>query len=327
MTCRLILLCLLGCLLSGLPAQAFDGIDVDRYGVDLASGYRSDQLEWSVAGNRSGGNPNILSELIWEDVEVFQVKAGLWVELKPLPYVARNSLVLVKLSAGKILDGDVRDSDYAGDNRADEWSRSVNKADSGFVFDLSGAWGPKFFIDSVDGLTVTPLLGYGFNMQSLSMTGGEQTVSEPGLAPSRFNPPPPLGHIPGLDSSYTAHWYGPWVGMNADYRISDKFNLGVELGYHVIEFFAQADWNLRQDFDHPVSFEHEADGRGVVVDVSGRYQLSERWSCLLNINIQDWKTESGTDRTYFSDGSIGSSRLNRVEWDSYSIMAGLSYLF
>ena len=40
----------------------------------LSAGYRQDDLDWSIAGNDNGENPNILSELTWEDVESYQVK-------------------------------------------------------------------------------------------------------------------------------------------------------------------------------------------------------------------------------------------------------------
>jgi Protochlamydia outer membrane protein len=307
-------------------ALASEGV-VEGAGVEFTAGFRSDQLEWNISGDRGGNNPNILSELAWKDIETFQLRSNGWIELDKIPYLRKQSVFLANLSIGKILDGDVRDSDYADDNRTNEWSRSVNSADSGFVIDLSGAWGPRLEIEQIKGLVLTPVVGYGFNVQALSMTDGVQVVSEPSLTPSRFDNPHPMGPIPGLDSSYTAYWYGPWLGLNASYQFNNKIDLTVGFEYHIVELFAQADWNLRPEFDHPVSFEHEADGTGIVWNFQGEYSVDDRWSVLLSGQIQRWKTESGIDRTYLADGTVGLSRLNGVEWESYELVSGIQYRF
>lgn len=307
-------------------ALASEGV-VEGAGVELTAGYRSDQLEWNISGDRGGNNPNILSELVWKDLETFQLCSKGWIEIDKIPYLGKKSTFLANLSIGKILDGDVRDSDYADDNRTNEWSRSVNRADSGFVIDISGAWGPRIEIEQIKGLVLTPVVGYGFNMQALSMTDGVQVVSEPSITPSRFDSPHPIGPIAGLDSSYTAYWYGPWLGLNATYQFNNKIDLTVGFEYHIVELFAQADWNLRPEFYHPVSFEHEADGTGIVWNLKGEYSVDDRWSVLLSGQIQSWKTESGIDRTYLADGTVGLSRLNGVEWESYELVSGIQYRF
>lgn len=327
MTCRGLFLAFVLLTLICSSAFAIEGVVVEGSGIELTAGYRSDQLEWNIAGDRGGNNPNILSELTWEDIETFQLQTDSWIELGKIPYFEKKSIVLTSISVGKIIDGDVRDSDYAQDNRGNEWSRSVNRADTGFVVDLSGAWGPVIDIGQIKGLVLTPVVGYGFNMQALSMTDGKQVVSEPSLTPSDFNAPHPVGAIRHLDSSYTAYWYGPWFGFNASYKYNDNVDLNVGVEYHIVELFAQADWNLRQEFDHPVSFEHEANGSGFVWNFQGKYRMNDNWSMLLSGRIQNWETDAGTDRTYFSDGTVGLSRLNSVEWDSYELLSGVQYRF
>lgn len=312
-------------------AFAWETVVPDEAGVDLSAGYRSDHLEWNIAGDSDGLNPNILSELTWEDVETFELQARGWLEFNELPYFKRDSLLLTHLSFGKIMDGDVQDSDYATDNRTNEWSRSVNKADVGFMVDISGGWGPVFKFERFKKITLVPLLGYAFNMQALSMTSGEQRISDDGIRTTFFGSdaelPPDLGTINGLDSTYTAYWYGPWLGLQLDYQASDKLKFKTGLEYHLVEFYAQADWNLRSEFAHPVSFEHEADGSGVVWTFTGLYQLNEKWSVLCDLNIQSWQAEDGTDRTFFADGRVSRSQLNKVKWESYALTTGVQYRF
>ena len=101
---------------------------------------------------------NVLSELTWDDLESYQVKF-------------QGSLLIPNVIAlrgiadyGWIFDGDNQDSDYAGDNRTYEWSRSNNSADDGDVWDVSLAIGyPLRFGGEVIG-TITPLIGYSLSL-------------------------------------------------------------------------------------------------------------------------------------------------------------------
>ena len=319
---------------SAHAADYFDATKLENVTLQMDAGFRRDQLDWNIAGNLDGENPNILSELSWEGVDIFQIHANSRLEISGLPYLKRfekNALLIADVAIGKVFNGEVQDSDYAGDDRSLEWSRSDNGSDKGVTVDLSGAFGPVFRSPRFNKLTLTPLVGYAFNMQGLYMTDGQQTTSEPSIRTLYFGSdaslPPEVGPIPGLNSSYTAYWYGPWIGLQADYEVNDRIRLEGALEYHWIEYFAQADWNLRSDFDHPVSFEHEAKGSGVVWNFKGTYALDEQWSALLRLEFQRWQTDSGTDRTYFSDGGVGVARLNEVNWDSFAFGAGVEYRF
>lgn len=308
-------------------AFASDFFELEASGLDVGIGYRTDQLDWNISGTDSGESQIILSELNWEDLQIVQLQATGWLEFGKLPLINKSSLFFADVSFGKIVSGNVQDSDYAAAYRKDEWSRSVNDASEGMTADLSGAFGPIFELNKVAGVSITPLVGYGFNMQALTMTNGNQVIAGPSLRPDGLSSPPVPGPLTGLDSSYTAYWYGPWLGTNIDYQANDKFKLTVGVEYHWVEYFAQADWNLRTDFKHPVSFEHEATGTGIVCNVQGQYGLSEKWSWLFSGNIQTWETESGSDRTFFTDGTVGLSRLNQVNWDSYALTTGVQYRF
>jgi len=104
----------------------------------FTGGYRRDDLDWSIAGDSSGNNPNILSELTWDDLESYQVKFQgnlVWPNIIALRGLA---------DYGWISDGENQDSDYYGDNRTWEFSRSNNNSDDGDVWDVSLAIGYPF---------------------------------------------------------------------------------------------------------------------------------------------------------------------------------------
>ena len=87
--------------------------------LELVGGYRLDDLDWSIAGNLNGTNPNIVSELTWSDLESYQLKLGGKGTIDRVFYLRGSA------AFGWVLSGDVQDSDYNGDDRTQEFSRSI----------------------------------------------------------------------------------------------------------------------------------------------------------------------------------------------------------
>jgi hypothetical protein len=295
----------------------------------VATGYRRDQLDWSIAGKlfdyaqHEDVIVNVLSELTWKDLDIHLVR------LSNETVFVDHYFFRIACQHGTIYDGENRDSDYKGPNRTEEWSRSNNSADDGEVNDLSIAAGYRLsFLKRK--LALTPLVGYSYHEQNLVMTDGYQTVSEPDPA-LRLNPPD-VGPFGGLNSTYEARWRGPLLGMDVGYTLLFKrpaltmtFGLGME--YHWADYSASADWNLRSDLAHPESFEHEAAGTGFVVAAKWRCQIANHFGLNLMFDYQDWSTEAGTDRVYLSNGETDETRLNKVNWNSRAILFGFDYAF
>ena len=107
----------------------------------------------------------------------------------------------------------------------------------------------------------------------------------------------------------------------------DKFSGFFRFEYHWADYYAEADWNLRTDFKHPKSFEHEADGWGVVFRTGGDYALNNTWSLNFNWDLQKWETDEGIDRTFFSNNTVGQTQLNEVNWESFSLRLGATARF
>lgn len=275
----------------------------------VRNGYRVDNLDWSIAGTLGGQNPNILSELKWEDIQSYDVQADGW--------LIRRSRIAFRGSVdyGWIFSGDNQDSDYLTDNRTNEFSRSNNDSDGGYVLDVSGGIGYPWEPDSEDyELRITPLVGYSYHRQYLSMTDGFQTI-------------PATGPFAGLDSRYVTKWVGPWAGFDVAFKPYEKLRVHIGGEYHWAFYRANARWNLRDDYSQPKSFRHTADGTGIVVEAGLDYQLSARWGIQLEGQFQDWATDPGIDRTYGSTGSNSQTRLNQVNWEAWSVSLGGKYRF
>ena len=296
------------CLVENLKAVEVEG------DLELITGYRVDDLDWNIAKDISGTiTPNIISELNWRDLESYQLKVGGKGTINRIFYL-RGSV-----GFGWVLSGDVQDSDFNGDNRTQEFSRSISSADDSTVFDATAGFGYPFNLAS-DKFRLIPVVGFSYSEQNLTMKDGVQVISQPPQTQ-------PIGPIAGLDSTYDTKWYGPWVGVDLSFKASDKIILFAGFEYHWADFEAEANWNLRAQLSHPKSFEHEADGTGFLINAGGDYVFDREWSLGLELNYQDWSTDAGIDRQFNSDGTMALTRLNEVNWESLAIMLRVTYRF
>jgi hypothetical protein len=297
-----------------------------RVQLELNNAYRQDDLKWNIAGNRSGSDPNVLSELSWDDLKIYQLSFQLKSIMSKIFYF-RGSVAY-----GWIFDGDVQDSDYSGDNRTMEWSRSNSDGDDGDVVDASAGIGYPFSFGRKVEVGIRPLVGYSYHEQNLKITNGQQTLSDPAAAPPGITPPP-LGPIAGLDSSYEAKWKGPWIGLELNLRAPQpaswiqrlEGDFGIE--YHWANYDAQANWNLRSDLAHDNSFDQNADGTGVVYTAGLKFFFNPNWAVSCDFSYQDWQTDEGKDTVNYADGTSQSTQLNEVKWTSTAVGLGIVYRF
>ncbi len=313
-------------------SDALAGPELKNLQVSVSQALREDNLSWSIAGETRAGDPvNILSELKWDDLKIYELKLQAEGVLEGLEWLRRDLYFSGYLGAGNIYAGHVSDADYAANDRRLEWSRSLSDAGDGQVVDFGIEVGPVITLKDTP-LKITPILGIQFDYLGLVLQNGRQVYSNQSIynqyfqeSGGSFGVPSP-GSIEGLDSSYDAYWFGPVVGLKLDLPLTEVFSLATAFRYHLFYYFAQADWNLREDLDHPVSFEHVAVGDGFDWSLQARYRLAERWSLLATGAIRYFTTQSGTDRTYTDDGT-SKTTLNEVHWEFRSVSVSFQYLF
>lgn len=293
------------------PCIALGQDELEKFDLSIDSGYRMDELDWNQAG--PGGSPNVLSELEWSDLEIYQVGAKAAVNMHNDAFRFGGTYRL-SVNYGTITAGDNRDSDYAGDDRTLEFSRSLNDAGDGEVWDLSTAVGLILFPKN-NRIRIYPLLGYSFHEQNLALTGGNQII-------------PPTGPFDNLDSTYDSEWKGFWTGIDVEFFPTSIMTLFAGIEFHAADYDAKANWNLRTDLQHPVSFTNESDdATGFIVDGGMQIKLSDAVLFNAGVEYKKFEAEEGTHTKYFTDGTTSAVRLNEVNWESYSIMAGLTFRF
>lgn len=292
-----------------LVTQADKCTSTDKtFEVFLSVGYRKDKLNWNEASEN--GSVNIMSELKWENLNIVQLSATAKL------YFYFDWSLHAKLNYGSINSGSNQDSDYNGNNRTLEFSRSNNKG-GGDVGDASLGLGRTIRLFNNVGenfLAVTPLFGLSIHQQNLTMTDGYQTLTTTGTG---------LGPFYGLNNSYDAQWQGPWVGIETLLQTGGNWSLSATAEYHWADYTAQANWNLR-----PLSFTHTAQGQGLLLAVGASYLVSKDTSVNFSVNSQQWHTGAGTDRTVdSSNGSVTWYPLNAVNWESTAFNVGMSHFF
>lgn len=295
--------------------------------VGIDAGLRTDYLRWNIAG--PFGTPNILSELTWENVDSRYLNAH-------AAFKDGNFNVRGDYGYGRIIRGDNQDSDYDGNNRTAEFSRSNNKSNGDYVSDAKLGVGLEFNELKVPRVQIIPWIGVSRHQQNLKITDGFQTI-------------PALGaqFLKGLNSSYEAQWSGPWAGIKAQLELASNIVIRANFAHHWINYTGQGNWNLRECLAHPKSFTHNANGNGKELDLSADLELNMRLILSFRVTYSSWGTDAGTDTVYLpadfytKRDSQGrpcidevvpledqvfnfSTRLNEVKWQSRSYLIGIN---
>ncbi len=287
-----------------------------RPSLTMAAGWRRDHLDWDIAG--SVGSLPATSQLEWENLDSLGLSMNFKWNTPAKIYVKAG------IDAGFIMNGTNRDSDYIGSLNGLEFSRSYADSNNGMLLDLTAGLGYAFDLALPGfgpGIRLIPMAGFSRHTQELEMTHGVQYLSDYGWTTS-------LGPFDGLDSSYDTRWQGPWAGLNLELLFpGERHKLSAGIEYHWVDYKAEANWNLRSDLSHPVSFRHDAKGTGWVLNVNYTTPVWNNWTLDLGAFYRIMEADNGSAIFYFSDGTTGFAGLNHVEWEALSVFTGLTYCF
>lgn len=277
--------------------------------LQVHTGVRQDALQWSIAGPPGPGEPwvNVLSELTWKEVRSINFGVDYHNGLKD-PIGAN-----IRFNYGVLMDGKNQDSDYDGDNRTKESNRSYSDADDGHVLDVGFSLGPNLRAKRADGklLVLRPVLGYSYHNQEYRMTRLVNVI------PSyyTFNAPAPYYH-----ALYNASWYGPFIGGELYAGLASGGRFKAAFGWHFAQYEGRADWVLRDDFAHPLSFKHvsnKATGKTISLGLESR--RNKQWVFGGVFDMGFWEAQRGDDITYWADGGSSTIPFNGAEWTTYML--------
>jgi hypothetical protein len=211
------------------------------------------------------------------------------------------------LSNAFITSGKVSDTDFGKDNRQDTLFHDTFNSDQGNI--TSWATGVGYKIPIVKKYSVAPFVGYGINTQNLFVLRD-------------------YGNVTGnLKSTYDTKWKGLTMGLSFIIPVHERIKITAQSTYRQLNYSAKANWNLIEDFEHPVSFRHKAKGYGVQNSIGVQYLFNRNIAVSLNGQIGHWITGKGTDTLYRTNGEVNVTQLNRVHRNSATLGAGIQISF
>jgi hypothetical protein len=261
--------------------------------LSVAGGYRQSALRWSIAGNANGQNPNILSELRWKSVG--GAVTGMHIQFGFFDHwQLEGEYERMFFSSGKVYD-----TDYGGNDRTNiAYAAQFHAGKGGADRWLAGLANQ---IPVTNEFSITPSAGYGIFHQSLYIAGYTATFND-------------------LNSTYKTKWTGPYGQVLCSIGLKKKLCMNALLRYSQVRYRASANWNLIQEFSHPESFRHTANGYGINAQASLLY----RASCIHAIGITGsysrWQTGRGIDELYLATGGSEQTQLNEVRSASWQVM-------
>jgi len=273
------------------------GQDIEKkLQLTLSAGPQQDNLHWSIAGNTSGQSPNVLSELKWQNVKGTNYAAGLQAK------VWHKIIVLGGYSRTAVKSGSVSDIDYSADNRSQPTYNQNFNDNKGYT----SAWyaGAGYIVFNNDRFSLVPSAGYSNNKQSLYITDA-------------------TGRFPDLNSFYNVQWKGAFIKIKSSVKIWRELKAIADVTYNQVNYNAQGDWNLINEFMHPVSYSHVAKGYGVNAGANLVYNVTPNLGVSFGYTYFNWQTGNGTDRLYLSSGQVDKTQLNGVYRNGHLFSGGI----
>jgi hypothetical protein len=269
--------------------------------------------------------PNVLSELVYEDVETMTAT------LKGR-YPLFSHLVLDAVGEiGVLLDGEIGDWDYFGPDRTELFSYATAQVDGDSRTRLEASVGWEFRFDfavptleaSEPGsrraiaseISIVPSLGYGYSSTEIQMKDGTQIF-------------PDLGPIEGLNSSFDPQLEGMLVGLDVRARLAKRLLLRAEIDYGPwMNYSADAVWNLRPEFDGSRSFSHTADAEQQRIEVGLQWLMGQKMNRSISLTYfnERFETDAGLDQVFLISGDTLQTRLNGANWKSQGWRLGLRF--
>jgi len=268
--------------------------------VEILFGYQRQSLDWSIAGNIRGQNPNILSHLAWSNLDCINMELNLKFQMDKL------WVFEIPIHVNYVISGTVTDSDFKEDDRKDRIFYAEASARGTHGYSFRPQLGPRFALHP--DLRLTLYLNYSILSDTYYL---RDVFSERAT----------------LNSHYQTQWHGPGSSLEGTYTIGRQISIVGLINYSIFNYSAEADWNLVDSFSHPVSFSHKARGFGYSPSLKLIYNKDTSLSFILNLACTHMHTGKGIDVLYKADGSTIKTMLNSVILNGYSFKTGIVYFF
>lgn len=264
------------------------------FDLEIGSLYNSSSLDWSIAGNIDGQFPNILSELKFNNIQ----SIGAYV--KGEYYPIKSLVISVSFNKNEVINGKGTDTDYKNDNRNNPIYDKNFASDKGSFVGLKSGIG--FPVRISNRTLLTPAILYYLTKQKFYLLNNE---------------------IEGLKSTYQTVISGAEISVKTNVFLNKFINTSLYLSYHIVNYNAEADWNLIQIFKHPVSFSQTSKGSGYNIDVVFEVKLNKIFSLRTAGDLTLTKISKGIDTSYLITEKEIQTQFNGAKNRMYGLKLGI----
>ncbi|RAJ02364.1 hypothetical protein LX64_03376 [Chitinophaga skermanii] len=264
-----------------------------RIAIDIAPQYSHQYTRWSIAGNAAGTNPNVLSELIWKDIQTAGLLSTATIHVNPSWFIRGEA------SWSGIISGTATDRDYGKDNRSEMLYNGFFDAGKGRVFEVKAGLGYEWHFNNDYVLQFNP--DFVYQTQNLY------------LLPADANTPS------NLRSTYNQQWKGVQLKVNFKIPLYSKFFLHPNIAYTQLRYNAVADWNMVPSFQHPISFKHQANG----YQIQPGLKLQFANKVFIQLQAAWWHTGAGREWLYMANDDVHTTKLNEVYRRAFTVQVGV----
>ena len=283
----------------------------------LSTGIRNNKTDFQSASDTTGNaTPNVFLQAQFDDITFVELKGKVrHVEPVDIAFINGGIQAEAELTGGYIVDGFNLFSAFAGDNRTGVFVRQGTSALEGDAIGINASVGYKIDLTGTPAskarrilttrepttlsgkmkkraalrkalrqagpyISVTPLVGYGYDQQSYLVREGFEVI--PDFEDNTY------------DAEYITDWYGPFFGLEGEIK-NKKHMLRVRGQYHDLSFDAA----LTDNTDGS-TIENEADGEGVTLSAEYAYALEDDIALTLEGFLQSRQADEGTATDSFA---------------------------
>jgi len=267
-------------------------------------GYAISKTSFNISGNESGKNPNVLSELIWDPTNALEY--GIEIKFSHKKFVINGEILL-----NKTLSGNVTDFDYDGDNRTLPYTELYlsNHKGTGNTFKIQ----PGYDWSLQENLSLVTYLSFDHSSRSLFLLNDKNWRSND------------RNYISGLNSYYKYKFPNYGAGIALNYDFNENWSTQVAIEGYLSNYYAYGNWNLIENFEKPVSYEHKGNGKKMFTTAGLSYAISSNTRLGVQYNLGHFNVKNGKDYLYHKEDGVLRTRLNDANETKHSFLLNLRY--
>ena len=302
-----VLIGLFSLIVNGAIAQSFTQFDKSSNSwltIQPKIGYSFSKSSFNIAGNERGENPNVLSELIWDPTNAIEYGADF--TLKNKSFVLKADVLLNKTVAGN-----VSDIDYDGDNRTLPYSTLYlsNHKGSGYSLKLQ----PGYDWSTQKQVSFITYLSLDYSSRNLYI------LNDKDWRTNNSN------YISGLNSYYKYKFPNYGAGAQVTFKFNSKWSGQAAAEGHFSKYYAYGHWNLIDDFEKPISYEHKGNGKKINTSLGLSYALNPQTNIGVNYHLNHFGVSNGKDYLYTKSEGLMKSRLNDAKETKHALLLSVNF--